>query len=241
MSLGKRPNRSLYNVSLRYERKDMNNMKKDLIEMVFIMDRSGSMSGLEKQTIEGFNNMVLKQKEVEGDAVISTVLFSDFFEVVHQRIPINHVRLMTKETYYVKGTTALLDAIGRAIKKISFVHKTLSQSEIPEKTIFVITTDGLENASVEFSPKNIKNMIENQKEQHQWEFIFLGANIDSVTTARDLGIDENRVANYHADEEGTKLNYDIMSNTITSFRRHSSINDSWKNEIDEDFKHRTKK
>ena len=198
------------------------------------------MAGLEKQTIAGFNTMIRKQKGLDGEAVISTVLFSDHFEVIHQRVPIKSVPLMTRETYYVQGTTALLDAIGRAIRKISYIHKTMAVSERPERTLFVVTTDGLENASIEFKKDDIKKMIDTKKEKNQWEFIFLGANIDAVSTARDFGIDENRVANYHADEKGTNLNYEVMSKTITSFRQNKYIDDDWQKDINSDFMKRKK-
>ena len=215
-------------------------MKKDLVEMVFIIDRSGSMSGLEKDTIGGFNSMIEKQKETPGEALVTTVLFDDQYEVLHNRKPINEVPMLSKEQYYVRGSTALLDAIGKSLVNLIDVYRKLKNDEKPEKTIFVITTDGMENASHEFSSDQVKKMIEKQKEKYQWEFIFLGANIDAIKTARDFGISHDRVANYHSDEKGTELNYDVISETVREFRIHKSINPNWNTKINEDFKNRKK-
>jgi uncharacterized protein YegL len=215
-------------------------VKKDLIEMVFILDRSGSMSGLESDTIGGFNSMIEKQKLLPGEALISTVLFDDAFEVIHNRKLISEVELMTKEQYFVRGTTALLDAIGRSIAKIVSVHRRLKEDEKPEKTIFVITTDGMENASQEFGYQKIKEMIEYQKEKHHWEFIFLGANIDAVKTARSFGINQDRAVNYHSDKEGTEVNYRVISETISELRTNKIIRSNWKDEIDKDYHNRKK-
>lgn len=213
-------------------------MKKDLVEMVFIVDRSGSMSGLEKETIGGFNSMIDKQKLTPGEAIVSTVLFDNEFKELHVRKNIKDVELMTKEQYFVRGTTALLDAIGRSIFKMVNVYKELKDSEKPEKTIFVITTDGMENASQEYGYQKIKEMIEHQKEKYNWEFIFLGANIDAIGTARQFGINKDRVANYHSDKEGTELNYKVVSNAISDLRMNKLINPNWKEEIDKDYKNR---
>ncbi len=210
-------------------------MKKDLVEMVFILDRSGSMAGLEKDTIGGFNALIEKQKKIPGEAIISTVLFDHEFEVIHNRTSLNNIKLMTAEEYYVRGTTALLDAIGRSILKMLNVYKKLRKNEKPEKTIFVITTDGMENASREFNRSQIKDLIEVQKEKYDWEFIFLGANIDAISTARDLGIREDRVANYHLDSEGTHLNFKVLSNAVSEYRVHKFIEPNWKDEIDKDY------
>lgn len=215
-------------------------MKKDLVEMVFILDRSGSMSGLEKDTIGGFNSMIEKQKETPGEALVTTVLFDDQYEVLHNRKPINKVPVLSKEQYYVRGSTALLDAIGKSIVNLIDVYRNLRHDEKPEKTIFIITTDGMENASREFTNTQIKKMIERQKEKYQWEFIFLGANIDAIKTASDFGISHDRVANYHSDERGTALNYDVISETVREFRMHKSINPDWNKKINEDFKNRKK-
>jgi len=215
-------------------------MKKDLVEMVFILDRSGSMAGLEKDTIGGFNSMINKQKKIPGEALVSTVLFDDAYEVLHNRKSIKEVPSLTHEEYFVRGSTAILDAIGRSLKKMISVYRRLKDEEKPEKTIFVITTDGMENASREFTSTQIKQMIEKQKEKYQWEFIFLGANIDAVRTARDFGIRKDRVANYHSDEQGTALNYDAISETISEFRVNHCINSNWNDEINKDFNSRKK-
>lgn len=194
-------------------------MKKGLTEMVFILDRSGSMSGLEMDTIGGFNGMVNKQKEEEGEAILSCVLFDDVSEVIYDRTDIMKVEPMTKKQYYVRGCTALLDAVGGAIKHISNVHKYAREEDRPEKTIFVITTDGMENASRNFDYKKVKRLVEKMKKDYSWEFIFLGANIDAAETAESFGIDRNHAANYNCDSEGTKLNYDVLSCTISQMRQ----------------------
>lgn len=213
-------------------------MKKDLVELVFILDRSGSMSGLESDTIGGFNGMLDKQKQTPGEAIVSTVLFDDAFEVLHNRKQISEIKPITEKEYFVRGSTALLDAIGRSIVKIISVYRRLKDNEKPEKTVFVITTDGMENASREFSRSQIKEMIEYQKEKFSWEFIFLGANIDAISTARDFGIREDRVANYHSDKKGTQLNYKVISETISELRVNKNIRSDWKDEIDKDFDNR---
>ena len=215
-------------------------MKKGLTEIVFILDRSGSMSGLERDTIGGFNSMIERQKEIEGEAVISTVLFDDQFQVLHNRMPLKEVKPMTGKDYYVRGSTALLDAIGRGIKKIGNVQKYTPEEFRAEKVIFIITTDGMENASREYSYEMIKKMVEHQKEMYQWEFIFLGANIDALETAERFGIRRDRAANYHSDSKGTQTNYKVVGDAITELRMCSEINANWKDEIDEDFKKRQK-
>lgn len=213
-------------------------MKKDLVELVFILDRSGSMTGLERDTIGGFNSMIDKQKKIEGEALVSTVLFDDRFEVLHNRVNIKEIKLMTSKDYYVRGSTALLDAIGRSINHMVNVYKKLRSEDKPEKTVFVITTDGMENASREYSIKDVNRLINVQKEKYGWEFIFLGANIDAVSTARAFGIHEDRVANYHSDQAGTELNYQVISETIENLRIHKKIEDDWKNKIDKDYQKR---
>ena len=213
-------------------------MKKDLVELVFILDRSGSMSGLELDTIGGFNGMLDKQKQTPGEAIVSTVLFDDAFEVLHNRKQISEIKPITEKEYFVRGSTALLDSIGRSIVKIISIYRRLKDNEKPEKTVFVITTDGMENASREFSRSQIKEMIEYQKEKFNWEFIFLGANIDAISTARDFGIREDRVANYHSDKKGTQLNYKVISETISELRVNKAIRSNWKDEIDKDYKNR---
>jgi len=215
-------------------------MKKGLTEIVFILDRSGSMSGLESDTIGGFNSMIAKQKKIEGDAFISTVLFDDRFEVLHNRVPLEHVRPMTSKDYFVRGSTALLDAIGRGIHKIGNVQKYTPEEFRAEKVIFIITTDGMENASREYSYEKIKSMVERQKENYGWEFIFLGANIDALETAERFGIHRDRAANYHSDSRGTQTNYKVVNEAISNLRAYNELNANWKDEIDEDFQKRHK-
>lgn len=194
-------------------------MRKGLTELVFILDRSGSMSGLEADTIGGFNSMIIKQKKGEGEAIVSTVLFDDQAEVLHDRIDIDKIDLMNDEQYYVRGCTALLDAVGGAIHHIGNVHKYAREEDRPEKTLFIITTDGMENSSRRYDYDRVKNMVERQKERFGWEFIFLGANIDAVEVAGRFGIKANRAVNYECDSEGTKLNYDVLSETVTRMRQ----------------------
>lgn len=177
-----------------------------MTELVFILDRSGSMSGLEKDTIGGFNSMLEKQRKEPGDAVVSTVLFDNETEVIHDRVVIADVPNLTDKEYFVRGCTALLDAVGGAIQHIGNVHKYARKEDVPEKTLFIITTDGMENASHHYTYDKVRNMIERQKERYGWEFLFLGANIDAAAEAKRFGIDESMAANYHCDEVGTVLN-----------------------------------
>ena len=193
-------------------------MKKGLTEIVFILDRSGSMRGLEADTIGGFNSMIEKQQREEGEAVISTVLFDDQTEVLYDRVPIGRVEPMNENQYYVRGCTALLDAIGGAIHHIGNVHKYARSEDVPEKTLFIITTDGMENSSRRYDYKRVKKMVEHQKKNYNWEFLFLGANIDAIEVAGRFGVSANRAARYKSDSEGTKLNYSIMSDVITCVR-----------------------
>jgi hypothetical protein len=213
-------------------------MKKDLTELVFILDRSGSMSGLESDTIGGYNAMLEKQKKEPGEVLITTVLFDDKYELLHDRINIRGLAPITDKEYYVRGTTALLDAIGNTINKLANVQKRTSEVERAEHVMFVITTDGMENASREFSFEKIRQMIEHQKCKYSWEFIFLGANIDAIETAERFGISEDRATNYHADSEGTLLNYEVISETVSCLRANRKISENWKERIDEDFKKR---
>ena len=185
-------------------------MRKNMTEIVFILDRSGSMSGLETDTIGGFNSMIEKQKKENGEALISTVLFDNVSEVIHDRVPVQKVEPMTDRDYSVRGCTALLDAIGGAIHHIGNVHKYARKEDVPEHTLFVITTDGMENASRRYDSEKVKKMIERQKEKYGWEFLFLGANIDAVETAKHFGIGADRAVNYHSDHEGTQLNYEVL-------------------------------
>lgn len=213
-------------------------MKKDLTEIVFILDRSGSMSGLEADTIGGFNSMIEKQKKTKGEALISTVLFDNFSEVIHDRVKICDIKPMTDEDYTVRGCTALFDAIGGAIHHIGNIHKYARKEDVPEKTVFVITTDGMENASKHYDCSTVKQMIERQKSKYGWEFLFLGANIDAVETASQFGIEADRAVNYHADSAGTQLNYEVLSDTITAVRCNEALRSDWKKRIDEDYEAR---
>lgn len=200
-------------------------MRKGLTEVVFILDRSGSMSGLEADTIGGFNSMISKQKKEDGEAVISTVLFDDQQEVVYDRQPVKMVEPMTDRQYYVRGCTALLDAIGGAIHHIGNVHKYAREEDRPEKTMFIITTDGMENASRFYTYDRVKYMVERHKEKYGWEFLFLGANIDAISVAARFGINADRAINYECDQVGTSLNYQVMSETITALRRAKNKED----------------
>ena len=213
-------------------------MKKNLTELVFILDRSGSMAGLEKDTIGGFNAMIEKQKAEAGDAYISTVLFDNYSEVIHDRVALGDVPKLTEKEYYVRGCTALLDAVGGAIHHISNVHKYAREEDRPEKTLFVITTDGMENASRRYSYGKVKDMITRQKETYGWEFLFLGANIDAAGEAARFGIDADRAADYHADTQGTAVIYEAMSDVVYSMRASRPVAADWKKRIDEDFKKR---
>ena len=213
-------------------------MKKNLTEIVFILDRSGSMSGLEADTIGGFNSMIAKQKKAEGDALISTVLFDSTSEVLLDRVDVQRVRQMTNRDYEVGGCTALLDAIGGAIHHIGNIHKYARPEDVPEHTMFIITTDGMENASRFYSVDRVRHMIERQTEKYGWEFLFLGANIDAIETARSFGIGADRAVNYHSDSEGTQLNYEVLSDAISAVRSSQPIPEGWKERIDEDFKKR---
>ncbi|TVP97336.1 MAG: VWA domain-containing protein [Acholeplasmatales bacterium] len=213
-------------------------MKRNLVEMVFILDRSGSMQGLEKQTIDGFNEFISKQKSVAGEAVVSTVLFNHTFDVLHHRLDIREVRPLEVSDYRVNGTTALLDAIGRGIEKIAEIHHFLPEASRPEQTIFIITTDGMENASRSYRYQDIKRRIAHQKEHYGWEFIFLGANMDAIETARQFGIHASRAATYRSDAEGTRLNYRVIGETVSELRKNKHINENWKDKIEEDVKYR---
>jgi len=193
-------------------------MKKGLTELVFIIDRSGSMSGLEADTIGGFNGLLEKQKKETGEAYVSVVLFDDQTEVLYDRVDIQKVELMNDKQYYVRGCTALLDAVGGAIHHIKNVHRYAREEDVPEKTLFIITTDGMENASSQYSYDKVRRMIEHEKEKYHWEFLFLGANIDAVQVAGRFGIKENRAVRYEHDEVGTRLNYEVMSKAV-SFAR----------------------
>ena len=197
-------------------------MKKGLTELVMILDRSGSMSGLEADTIGGFNGMIEKQKKEEGEALVSVVLFDDQVEVLYDRVDIRKVEPMNDRQYYVRGCTALLDAVGGAIHHIGNVHKYARDEDVPEKTIFIITTDGMENASRQYTYDRVRQMIERQKERYHWEFLFLGANIDAVKEAGRFGIHASRAVNFENDSAGTKLNYHVVSDVVRCVRKASS-------------------
>ncbi|MBE6025492.1 MAG: VWA domain-containing protein [Clostridiales bacterium] len=216
-------------------------MKKGLTEMVFILDRSGSMGGLEKDTIGGYNSLIEKQKKEEGEALVSTVLFDHEQEVLLDREPLDKVKNMTEDEYYVRGCTALLDAIGGAIHHIGNIHKYAREEDVPEKTIFVITTDGLENASKRYSYRDIKKMIKRQEEKYGWEFLFLGANIDVAKESDRLGIRQDRAVRYVNDSEGIELNYEVVGCAMSAMRvmpDSRKMDGSWKEKIEKDFKKR---
>ena len=213
-------------------------MKKNLTELVFILDRSGSMRGLEKDTIGGFNSMIERQKREAGEAFVSTVLFDTECAVIHDRVDIRKILPMTERDYYVRGCTALLDAIGGAIHHIGNVHKYARPEDVPEHTLFVITTDGMENASRRYSSGGVKAMIQHEKEKYGWEFLFLGANIDAVETAGHFAIDADHAVNYHADSLGTQLNYEVVAEAIAEVRASRPLLKIWKRRIDEDYKSR---
>lgn len=215
-------------------------MKKNLTELVFILDRSGSMAGLEEDTIGGFNAMIEKQKAESGEALVSTVLFDNETDVIHDRVDIQKIPPMTRDTYYVRGCTALLDAVGGAIHHIGNVHKYAREEDRPEKTLFVITTDGMENASRKYTYDRLKAMIERQKSRYGWEFIFLGANIDAAKEAARFGIDADRAANYHADRQGTAVIYEAVSEAVCNIRASRPMSTEWRRKVDEDYLKRSK-
>ncbi len=213
-------------------------MKKNLTELVFILDRSGSMQGLESDTIGGFNSMLEKQKRQSGEAFVSTILFDGRSEVIHDRVKLEKVNPITEKEYDVRGCTALLDAIGGAIRHIGNIHKYARPEDVPEHTLFVITTDGMENASRCYSARQVRKMIQKQKETYGWEFLFLGANIDAVETADQLGVAADRAVNYHCDSRGTQLNYQVLSQAVAAVRCSAPLDEHWKDAIEQDFQNR---
>ncbi len=216
-------------------------MKKNLTELVFILDRSGSMSGLESDTIGGFNAMLEKQKAASGEAFVSTVLFDNESEVIHDRVNIRDIAPLSDREYYVRGCTALLDAVGGAIHHIGNVHKYAREEDRPEKTLFVITTDGMENASHKYSYDRVKAMIEKQRTKHGWEFIFLGANIDAAREAARFGIRADMAANYHADSVGTGVIYETVNEAVLHVRNCAApLSADWKKNVDRDYNSRKK-
>lgn len=219
-------------------------MKKDLTEIVFIMDKSGSMSGLEKDTIGGYNSMLEQQRKEQGEVIISTVLFDNGTQVIHDRLDISKVKNMTKKDYVVGGCTALLDALGGAIHHINSVQKALPEGERPEKTMFVITTDGMENSSHTYNYEKVKKMVQKKQEKKNWEFLFLGANMDAISAANDIGIRAERASTYHCDARGTAVNFMALSKAITNFRKADAkcvgaALENWDEEVVADYQARS--
>ena len=213
-------------------------MKRDWTELVFILDRSGSMQGLESDTIGGFNAMLEKQKKQPGEAFVSTVLFDDETQVLHDRLRLNKVKPITEKDYYVRGCTALLDAVGGAPHHIENTHKYPRREDVPPPTLFATPPDGMENASRRYAARQVKEMIRRQKEKYGWEFLFLGANIDAVETAGRLGICPDRAVNYHSDSTGTRLNYQVVGQAVAAVRGNVPLNEHWKDAIEADFRKR---
>lgn len=211
-----------------------------MTEIIFILDRSGSMGGLEADTIGGFNSMMRKQASEPGDALVSTLLFDNDVEVIHDRLNIKDVPEITSKEYYVRGCTALLDAVGGAIKHISMIHKYARKEDVPEKTLFIITTDGMENASRRYSYEDVRSMVEHQKSKHGWEFIFLGANIDAAAEASRYGIDSSMAVNYNCDSEGVGISFKVMEDVVSSYRSTCEAPKDWRKRIDDDFNSRGK-
>lgn len=214
-------------------------VKNGITELVFILDKSGSMSGMEKDTIGGFNSMIEKQRKERGELFVSTVMFSNYSEVIHDRVKLEKIKPLTEDDYVTEGGTALLDAIGGAIHHIGNIHKYARAEDVPEHTIFIITTDGEENASQNYSSKKIKEMIKRQEEKYGWEFLFVAANIDAVETAESIGIRRERAANYDV-ETGTRVQFSEMAETVRQYRRGGSIRDDWKDKIEATDKRRKK-
>ncbi|HKL10024.1 MAG TPA: vWA domain-containing protein [Clostridia bacterium] len=213
-------------------------MKKDLTELVFILDRSGSMSGLERDTIGGFNEMIGKQKAGEGNALVTTVLFDDEYELLHDRVDLGELVPLSDEDYFVRGTTALLDAVGKTISRITDAQRRTAEEKRAERVMFVITTDGMENASREYGYEKVRKMVEYQKSEFGWEFIFLGANIDAVAEAVRFGIGKNRAANFRADSTGTSKSFYSLGEAVSNFREKDCISEKWSEAVDEDYEKR---
>lgn len=216
-------------------------IRNNVTELVFILDRSGSMSGLEADTIGGFNAMIEKQKKQKGECYVSTVLFDGVSEVLHDRVRLSEIKPMTDKDYTVRGCTALIDALGGAIHHIGNIHKYARPEDVPENTMFVITTDGMENASRKYSSEKVKAMIERQKQKYGWEFLFIGANIDAVETAARYGIGADRAVNYNADKKGTSIVYDTVATAVCNIRAKAPLCADWSNDINEDYIRRGKK
>lgn len=210
----------------------------NITELVFILDRSGSMAGLESDTIGGFNSLIEKQKKEEGECFVTTVLFDHEYFLLHDRIKPDEIQTLTEQDYQVRGCTALIDAIGKSIKHIEQVHRYQREEDVPSHTMFVITTDGLENASREFSSDKVKKLIERHKEKDGWEFLFIGANIDAIETARHYGIGADRAVNYHADAKGTEVLYASVADAVSCVRAKGCVSPKWSEAIAEDFEGR---
>lgn len=215
--------------------------KNNITELVFILDRSGSMSGLEADTIGGFNAMIEKQRKEDGECYVSTVLFDNCTEVLHDRVKLSEIKPMTDKDYTVRGCTALIDALGGAIHHIGNIHKYARPEDVPLHTMFIITTDGMENASRQYTSEQVKQMIEHQKEHYGWEFLFIGANIDAVETAARYGIERDRAVTYNADKEGTRVLYESVAKAVCCVRSSEALSGDWSADIDADFKKRGKK
>ena len=216
----------------------MKKTENNITELVFILDRSGSMGGLESDTIGGFNSLLEKQKKQEGECFVTTVLFDHEIVTLHDRVALQDIKPLTEEDYTVRGCTALIDAIGTSIEHIEGIHKYIRKEDVPQNTMFVIITDGMENASRKFNSAEVKAMIERKKEESGWEFLFIGANIDAVETAAHIGISGDRAVNYHADERGTGVVYDAVADACCTMRSCAPLEASWSDEINKDFKNR---
>lgn len=213
-------------------------MRKNLTEIVFILDKSGSMHGLESDTVGGFNSMIKEQKKEEGQVLVTSFLFNDKIKLLHDRQEIDNIESMTENDYRVGGCTALLDAIGEGVEHIEKIHKYARKEDLPEHTLFIITTDGMENASRKYSIEDVRAKVEKAKEELGWEFLFLGANIDAIETAGQFGIGADRAVNYKSDSLGTELNFKVLNQAAFSLRLNKGIGANWKSAIDEDYKKR---
>ena len=216
-------------------------MKNNITELVFILDRSGSMSGLESDTIGGFNSMLVRQKKEPGEAYVTTVLFDTRFDRIHDRLKLEEVPALTERDYVPGGCTALLDAVGDTVRHIAGLHRYARPEDVPEKTVVVITTDGLENASRRYTLQEVKRLIEHEKEKYGWEFLFLGANIDAIETARGIGISADRATNFMADTRGIDLGFEAVTNAIHSARCRAPMAEDWSAQVENDHKNRRKK
>lgn len=205
-------------------------MKKGLTELVFVLDRSGSMAGLEEDTIGGFNSMIARQKAEEGEALVTTVLFNGSSTTVHDRLPLGRVPLLTRQEYAVGGSTALLDAVGSSVGRTALIHRYAREEDVPERTMFVIMTDGMENASTRFRYENVKELIEENKAKG-WEFLFLGANIDAAAVGGKMGIRPGRTAQFCNDGVGQQVNYSAVSCAVSDFRHAGDFCDDWSENI----------